>query len=835
MIEEDKTAVRSLQEVRDLYRRIAELEATNRALNEEIIELKSAQSALTGEHKPPAGGAVGDPQNLLCCLADYLPDPTLVVNTQREVVAWNTAMERLTGIKAEAILGKGDYEYARPLYDARQPILIDLIFDTDEEVEGKYAYVRREQDGLVAEPAQMLFMNGRWLYLQGKASPICDKEGKLLGAIESFHDITECKLAEELRESEERRLTENTGDVLYRMNCDSMRYDYLSPAIRQLTGYGPGEINALGFFSMVKQIEIPGHEDVSVEVLMQDRVAGKTGRHQADFLISTRSGESRWLRDHSFRCRDESGKVTGVIGTLSDVTERRLAQEALRESEKRFRMLAEKAPIGISLMNSDLSFEYLNPAFTEILGYTMDDFPGQRQWFGKAYPDPAYRAEVISFWEKEILESSAPGTVKDRTVTVCCKDGKSKIIHIRSVVMDDGKHLLTYQDMTDHHNLEAHLRQTQKMEAIGTLAGGIAHDFNNILAAIIGYAEMTLTKVAHGSTTERNLVRILKAAHRAKELIKQILIFTHEREKEHRPVRIAPVVKEALKLLRASIPKTIEIRQHVRLASDGLVLADPTQIHQVLMNLCANAAYAMQGKGGVMEVSLTDIDPEIEALSIYDKLSDTPCIQLTVSDTGGGIQPAIMERIFDPFFTTKGQGRGTGMGLAVVHGIVKSHGGVINVSSKPGVGSTFTVYLPRHAVNVQDREEVLEAMPRGSGRILFVDDEETLADLGKQMLSHLGYEVISMTSGREALAVFRAQPDWFDLVFTDYTMPSMTGAELARKIMSMRPDIPVVLCSGYSETINEEKARELGVSAFVMKPFTSRDIAELVSKALGAK
>ncbi len=836
MIDDDKTAVKGLEEMRDLHRQIVELEAANKALRQEIAGLKRTPSAGASERKAP-GEAIGDSQNMLCSLIDFLPDPTLIVNTQRKVVAWNKPMETFTGVKAEEMLGKGDYEYALPFYDARKPILIDLVFEADEAVESKYAYIRREQDVLVAEPDQMLFINGKWVYLQGKASPIYDEEGKLVGAIESFHDITECKLAEKLRESEERLrcLTENTGDVLYRMNYDPMRYDYLGPDIRQLTGYEAEEINALGFFSLVKKIEMPGEENASPEVLIQNRLAGKAGQYQADYLICARSGELKWLRDHSFPWCDEFGKVIGAVGTLSDITARRLTEDALRESEKRFRTLAEKAPIGISLMNSDLTFEYLNPSFTEMLGYTMDDLSGKREWFGKAYPDPAYRAELVSCWEKDLLGNPKVGMVIDRTVTVCCKDGKSKIIRIRSVIMEDDKHLLTYQDMTDHHNLEVHLRQTQKMEAIGTLAGGIAHDFNNILAAIIGYAEMTLTKAAQGSMTERNLGQILKAAHRAKDLIKQILIYTHEGERAHRPVRITPVIKEALKLLRASIPKTIEIRQNIQLASDGLVFADPTQIHQVLMNLCANAAYAMREKGGVLEISLTDVDPEIEALTIYDELSDTPYVELTVSDTGCGIQPAIMERIFDPFFTTKDQGRGTGMGLAVVHGIVKSHGGVITVNSRLGMGSTFTVYLPRYEEKLPDRNEAPYPMPRGSGRILFVDDEETLADLGKQVLSSLGYEVVAMTNGREALAVFRAQPNWFDLVFTDYTMPGMTGAELACRIIRMRPDIPVVLCTGYSETINEERAREIGVSAFMMKPFTHRDIAEVVSKALGEK
>ena len=827
---------KSIEELRELRRQIAELEAANGALRQEIAGLKRTPSAAASERKA-SGKATGDSQDMLCSIIDFLPDPTLVVNTQKKVVAWNKPMESFTGIKAEAMLGKGNYEYALPFYDARKPILIDLIFETDKAVECKYAYIRREQDILVAEPDQMLFINGKWIYLQGKASPIYDEEGNLVGAIESFHDITECKLAEKLRKSEERLrcLTENTGDVLYRMNYDPLRYDYLGPEIKQLTGYEAEEINALGFFNLVKKIEMPGDENASPEVLIQNRFAGKNGQYRADYLICARSGELKWLRDHSFPWCDEFGKVIGAVGTFSDITARRLTEDALRESEKRFRTLAEKAPIGISLMRSDLNFEYLNPSFTEILGYTMDDFPGKRQWFGKAYPDPAYRAEVISFWEKEVLECPEPGMVRDRTVTICCKDGKSKIIHIRSVVMDDGKHLLTYQDMTDHHNLEAHMRQIHKLEAIGTLAGGIAHDFNNVLAAIIGYAEMTLTNAAQGSMTARNLGQILKAAHRAKDLIKQILIFTHAGETDHRPVRITPIIKEALKLLRASIPKTIEIRQKIQLTSEGLIYADPTQIHQVLMNLCTNAAYAMREKGGVLEISLTDVEPGIEALTIYDDLSDIPYVQLTVSDTGCGIQPEIMERIFDPFFSTKDQGQATGMGLAVVHGIVKGHGGVITVNSRLGMGSAFSVYLPRYEEKLPDRNEAPSSLPRGSGRILFVDDEETLADLGKQLLSSLGYEVVAMTNGREALAVFRAQPDWFDLVFTDYTMPGMTGAELACRIMSMRPDIPVVLCTGYSEAMNEERAREIGISAFVLKPFTHRDLAELVSKAMGEK
>jgi PAS domain S-box-containing protein len=832
MIDNDNATPRGSREATCLQVQSAELEAANRDSGQ---GMKMAERALQVINKPKLiERVIGDSQHMLSHLIDFFPDPALVIDTRREVVAWNKAMEDMTGIKAQGILGKGNYEYALPIHGVRGPVLADLIFEPDTEIIGRYAFIHREEDTLVAETDQMLFINGRGLYLQAKASPIHDRDGNLVGAIESLHDITERKLAEELRESEERFrfLAENTGDVLYRLNYGSMRYDYLGPAIKQLTGYWADEINAFGFHKLVKKIELPGEEESSPEAIIQNRLSGKAERFQADYLITARSGELKWVRDHSSPWCDHSGKVIGSVGSLSDVTERKQTEDALRESEKRFRMLAEKAPLGISLMNSDLTFEYLNPMFTEILGYTADDLPGIWEWFEKSYPDPAFRAEAIAAWEQDLREYRETGKVKERTYSICCKDGRQKMVLIRSALMDDGKHLLTYQDTTDQRNLEVHLRKIHKMEAIGTLAGGIAHDFNNILAAVIGYTEMTLSKAGKGSTTERNLGQILKAANRARDLIKQILIFSHDGEKEHRPVHIRHIVKEALKLLRASIPRTIEIRQRVELTRDGVVLADPTQIHQVLMNLCANAAYAMREKGGCLEVSLTDVNPGTELLGRYDRLSDAPHIKLAVSDTGCGIEPAILERIFDPFFTTKGQGQGTGMGLAVVHGIVKSHGGVITVNSELGKGATFAIYLPRLEDEVAPQKAVPSVAPRGSGRILFVDDEETLAELGKQVLTELGYEVIAMTSSREALAVFRAQPGWFDLVFTDYTMPEMNGADLVQKILSLRPDIPVILCTGYSEIINAEKAREIGIRAFLMKPLSHLEVAQVVSTAL---
>ena len=380
--------------------------------------------------------------------------------------------------------------------------------------------------------------------------------------------------------------------------------------------------------------------------------------------------------------------------------------------------------------------------------------------------------------------------------------------------------------------LEAQLRQSQKMEAVGTLAGGIAHDFNNILMAILGYTEMAAYRMPPDDPVRQNLTQVLKAANRAKELVNQILTFSRHREQEREPVEIVPIVKEALELMRASLPSTIEIRQSILVPAErSRVLADSTQIHQVIMNLCTNAADAMSETGGTLEVTLVEI--MVDAGAHHPDLKEGPHVQLTVRDTGQGMEREVLERIFDPFFTTKHPGKGTGMGLAVVHGIVKRHDGVITASSEPEMGSTFHVYLPliRDVVEMATETEVSEA-PAGSEKILFVDDEETLVSLGKQILEHLGYTVTATTNSIEALNFFRSDPEQFDLVITDMTMPYMTGIDLSMALMDFRADIPIILCTGYNEKVTEENAKSLGIREFIMKPFAIRDVARTVRKVL---
>jgi signal transduction histidine kinase len=394
--------------------------------------------------------------------------------------------------------------------------------------------------------------------------------------------------------------------------------------------------------------------------------------------------------------------------------------------------------------------------------------------------------------------------------------------------------LRAWGHITERKRLEAQLRQAQKMEAIGTLAGGIAHDFNNILTAILGYTELALNDIPQDSAAWRYLQEVRKAGQRAKTLVQQILTFSRRTEQARTPVQLPRLVEEALTLLRASLPSTIAIRHHIS-QDTSTVLADPTQLHQVLLNLCANAEYAMRETGGLLEIRLEPVEVDEQVTAQHPELPAGPYVRITVTDTGHGMTPDVVERIFEPFFTTKRPGEGSGMGLALVHGIVASHGGVVTVASVVGQGTIFTVYLPRTDDSVRDEAAQEGSLPTGAERVLFVDDEEVLVRLGQEILLGLGYDVVVCTSSVEALDVFRMAPQRFDLVITDQTMPHMTGEELALELRRLRSDIPIILCTGFSHIIHAERAQELGIDAFLMKPLAMQDLARVIQQVLAPR
>jgi signal transduction histidine kinase/CheY-like chemotaxis protein len=379
---------------------------------------------------------------------------------------------------------------------------------------------------------------------------------------------------------------------------------------------------------------------------------------------------------------------------------------------------------------------------------------------------------------------------------------------------------------------ERQLQQVLKIQAIGTLAGGIAHDFNNILFPIVGYTELTMDEVSEDSVAHKNLEEILKAAHRAKNLVQQILTFSRQSDQERKPIKIQNIITETLRLLRASIPASIEIIHKIQ-DDCGHIMGDPTQIHQVIMNLCTNAYHAMQDKGGKLEVILTEID--VGYKEMIDKVGMQPGkhLRLLVKDEGCGMEASVLDRIFEPYYTTKEQGKGTGLGLSVIHGIVKNHGGDITVKSTPGKGTIFQVYLPLiEDVDPDVEFESTDGAIKGEERILLVDDEEQIVAMEQQMLENLGYRVTARTDSAEALKVFAEHPQNFDLVITDMTMPHMTGDQLAQKMLDIEPNIPVILCTGFNQVITEEKALAMGIQKFVMKPVVKKELATTIRTVL---
>jgi signal transduction histidine kinase/CheY-like chemotaxis protein len=452
---------------------------------------------------------------------------------------------------------------------------------------------------------------------------------------------------------------------------------------------------------------------------------------------------------------------------------------------------------------------------------------------------PEDRSQAVDRLLMQLGEDDRPQVFSAR---VLAADGSTRWVLasvVRIVWEDRPAALCFFTDISEikrmereREGLEARLIQAHKMEALGTLASGIAHDFNNILGAILGFSEMSLLSAPEGSMLRRNLGRVIDAAQRATDLVRQILTFSRQSEQEKKPVLLGTIAKETLRMLRATLPATIEVQP--RLETEAPVLADPTQMHQVILNLCTNAGQAMRAHGGRLDLKLTEVTLGADSQAIPPDLTPGPYVLLSVSDTGNGIAPEILPRIFDPFFTTKDKGEGTGMGLAVVHGIVRGHQGTVLVDSLPGQGSTFNVYLPRLEPLAAGKDETGpgKTLVGRRERILFVDDEEPLVELATQVLTRLGYEVVGRTSSPAALDLFRENPDRFDLVITDYTMPRMTGADLAREILALRPSLPVILCTGYSEDMTPDLAADIGVRTYLNKPVPLAELSQAIRRIL---
>ncbi|MCP4020266.1 MAG: response regulator, partial [Desulfobacteraceae bacterium] len=519
--------------------------------------------------------------------------------------------------------------------------------------------------------------------------------------------------------------------------------------------------------------------------------------------------------------------INGLLGNYHDTTDRKQSVALLKSSQERF----------ITVLNSIDATIYVSDMDTyEILfmnQYMIKSFG--RDMTGDICYD-AFRGK-----SNQCLDCPIDELVNE--------DGTSRGVHVwqaenpitkkwyvnydRAIEWIDGR-LVKIQiatDITHLKQMEEELRQAHKIESIGTLAGGIAHDFNNILFPIVGYTEMLIEDVPEDSPFRQSLNEIHAGALRAKELVKQILTFSRQESRELKLMKMQPIIKEVLKLIRSAIPTTIDVQQDIH-ADCGVIKADPTQIHQIIMNLATNAYHSMEETGGVLKVSLKEI--EFEKLNLINPdMTPGKYACLTVSDTGTGMDKDLTEKIFDPFFTTKEKGKGTGMGLSVVHGIVKSIKGNIHVRSEPGKGTEFNVCLPlQKRVSEKQASDLTIEIQKGTESILLIDDEKSIITMEKYMLERLGYNVTSLTNSIEALQVFRDNPNKFDVIITDMAMPNLPGDKLAVKLRQIRPDIPVLLCTGFNENISREKAASLGIKGFLLKPIIMKDLFKKIREVL---
>ncbi len=522
--------------------------------------------------------------------------------------------------------------------------------------------------------------------------------------------------------------------------------------------------------------------------------------------------------EHTLRSKVEEELRQSLEGLEQQLEERILHSSVIEQTED-----------NVLITDKHRTILYINPAFERSCGYVCEELKNKPlrclrsdqhdQGFYRTMKEVLDRGEV---WMGVIFNKGKNGVDFEIEGTISpIRESSGAISHWVAVG----------RNMNRFRKLEQELQRVQKMDALGTLAGGIAHDFNNVLTAVMGLIELQTLDSESGNRTRKRMHQALSACTRARDLVKQILTFSRQGEQRRKPLRLGPVIEDALQMLRATLPTTITIEPDLA-AADALILGDSTQIHQILVNLCTNAAHAMRRLGGILRVDLQEVSIDDQNLFEPPDLQPGSYLCLKVTDTGEGMDQRVRERIFEPFFTTKKPGEGAGVGLSVVHGIVRSHGGTILVRSEPGKGTSFHLFFPKIEGNEELPDKHHDSPPAGTGRILLVDDEALVVGVASEMLQFLGYEVVAVQKSLEALELFRQQPDGFQLVITDLTMPGITGMELATELLLIRQDIPIILCSGFSDQGVRAKASAIGVRKIIAKPFILQDLASSVREVL---
>ena len=752
-------------------------------------------------------------QARLASIVESSLDGIISKNLDGTITTWNPGAEQLFGYAAEEILGTS---IQRLIPEDRLPEENDIL-----------ERIRRGENVMHFDTVR-LRQGGQLFDASVTASPIRDATGQIIGVSKTIRDITERKRTEAalLASEAQFRTMFDVSPVPLALNDQRQRITLLNQAFGQTFGYTQLDIPTLADW-WPKAYPDPAYRQSVIDAW------------QAEFARMEKTGATFSPQEVTVCCKN--GTVKTVLGSaaalsgsfagthlviLYDITERKRAEEQLRVQISALTATAN----AIVITNRDGQIEWVNPAFTQLTRYSAEEVVGQNMGFLQSgQQSPAFYATLWAtilagnVWHGEMNNQRKDGELYTEEMTITPVRGADGLIaHFVSVS----------QDVTERRLMEKRMLQAQKMEAIGTLAGGIAHDFNNMLAAMFGYAHLLQQDTVGNSLAQESVAEILTAANRAKELVQQILSFSRQREQKPQVVRLEPIVKEVLKFLRASLPAHIKIEREMA-AETPAVMADPTQIYQLVMNLATNALHAMEDAPGRLLVRLDPVHPDEELRRAHPQLKPMLYARLTVADTGHGMDAKTLERIFEPFFTTKPVGRGTGLGLAVVHGIMETHNGVITVESQVGQGTTFHAYFPAQAQAEAPIAIPASAVPQGHGqKILAVDDEPALTSWLAKMLHRLNYQVTTSNQASDAIRMVHANAAAFDLVITDLTMPEMSGLELAKQIHAIRPELPVILVSGYSVSVTADHLLVAGICERLEKPVSPPALAEVLARVL---
>ncbi|MDZ7373483.1 MAG: PAS domain S-box protein [candidate division KSB1 bacterium] len=668
--------------------------------------------------------------------------------------------------------------------------------------------------------------DGEVVYLRAYGARAALSESPVV--IATLVDVTgEQRALEALRSSEERfqMMMATTRDALYRLRFADRQYDYLSPGIEELTGYTPEEIAAIGFRSLVQRMEVVGSAPSSLSEIAHQMYSGQLKEWRALYQIRDKWGRLKWFRDHAFPWRDETGQIIGSVGILEDVTELREAEEALRESERRFRELFDEAPVGYHEIDREGRVVRVNRTELQLLGYRLEEMLGRPYWEFSADPEHCREYLLSALGGKQrrskpvelILRKKDGSTLPALVELRVLRDGQEEILGLRCTV----------QDLSAIKKLQEQLMLAQRLETVGVLAGGVAHDFNNLLTVILGSTQLILAELPPESPIRRDLLEIQKAAERGASLTRQLLAFARKQIMRPRVMNLNDIVLGLEPMLRRLIGEDIQLE--LRLDPQlGPVRVDPTQIEQVIMNLAVNARDAMPN-GGSLAIETQEVYLDEGYAQTHPPVKPGRYIALVVSDTGVGMDPEVQKHIFEPFFTTKEVGKGTGLGLSMVYGIVKQSGGYIWVYSEPGQGSTFKIYLPLAETEEAPERRPTEALPvcRDQKSVLLIEDDEKVRQLTRRAIARLGFRVLCAASGQEALELLRNRAEKIDLVVSDVIMPGLHGPELAEEIRKLRPEVKIIFMSGYPASTLQRQAKWNG-QILLQKPFDLDELSRVL-------